>query len=167
MLTNAVLFTGFGEFCLFVYGAKELEGKPLITMNLPDGPVIYALKAIFSINVIISIGLCTLPANIIIEGYIYKRQDTPRAFWFINVQRTLILGASVVLCIVLGNTLDKFNSVIGTVTATPVVFMIPCIAHYRLCNPPLWQKAVDGLVVVFALVVLVYCTGFTLWTWNE
>ena len=167
MLTNAVLFTGFGEFCLFVYGAKELEGKPLITMNLPDGPVIYALKAVFSINVIISTAFCTFPANTIIEGYIFKKQDTPTKYWLANLLRTVIFGASVALCIVLGNTIDKFNSVIGTVTATPVVFMIPCIAHYRLCNPPLWQKVIDGVVVAFALVVLIYCTGFTLWTWND
>lgn len=34
LLTNMILYTGFGEFCLFVFG-NELDGKPLITMNLP------------------------------------------------------------------------------------------------------------------------------------
>lgn len=34
MLTSAILFTGFGEYCLFVYG-NEMDGKPLITMLLP------------------------------------------------------------------------------------------------------------------------------------
>lgn len=34
LLTNMILYTGFGEFCYFVWG-KDLEGKPLITMNLP------------------------------------------------------------------------------------------------------------------------------------
>ena len=43
MLTNIIVYTGFGEFCLFVYGAKELKGKPLIMMNLPVGPVVYTL----------------------------------------------------------------------------------------------------------------------------
>ena len=168
MLTNVVLFTGFGEFCLFVYGAKELEGKPLITMNLPDGPVIYTLKALFSINVIISISLCAFPANNILESYVFKKmKESKTKFWLINLQRTMIFALAIVLCIILGNSLDKFNSVIGTVTATPVVFMIPCIAHYRLCNPPTWQKVLDVLVVLFAIVVLFYCTGFTLYTWND
>lgn len=56
LLTNLILYTGFGEFCLFVYGS-ELEGKPLITMNLPYGPVVWVIKILFSINVIISITL--------------------------------------------------------------------------------------------------------------
>jgi proton-coupled amino acid transporter len=168
MLTNVVLFTGFGEFCLFVYGAKELEGKPLITMNLPDGPIIYTLKAVFSINVIISISLCAFPANNIIEGYVFRgMKDQKMKYWLINLQRTLIFALAIVLCIVLGTSLDKFNSVIGTVTATPVVFMIPCLAHYRLCNPTKVQKVIDIAVIIFAIVVLIYCTGFTLWTWNE
>ena len=33
LITNMLLYTSFGEFCLFVYG-NELEGRPLITMNL-------------------------------------------------------------------------------------------------------------------------------------
>ena len=86
MLTNAILFTGFGEFCLFVYGAKELEGKPLITMNLPDGPVIYTLKAVFSFNVVVSIALCSFPANNIIESYVFRKlPESKKKFWLINL----------------------------------------------------------------------------------
>lgn len=85
MLTNVILFTGFGEFCLFVYG-KELEGKPLITMNLPDGPIIWTLKGVFSISVIISISLCSFPANNIIEGYVFKGvKDSKTKYWLINL----------------------------------------------------------------------------------
>jgi len=167
MLTSAIFFTGFGEFCLFVYGAKELEGKPLITMNLPQSPAIYTLNAVFSISVIISMGLCTFPANTTIEGYIYKGQDTKKTYWLINLQRTVFLAVSMALCIALGNNLDKFNSVVGTVTATPVVFMIPCIAHWRLCNPTLGQKVMDGVVIAFACLVFLICTGFTVMTWNN
>lgn len=85
MLTNVILFTGFGEFCLFVYGS-ELEGKPLITMNLPDGPIIWTLKAVFSINVIISISLCAFPANNIIERYVFSgMKDTKVKYWLVNL----------------------------------------------------------------------------------
>ena len=34
LTTTMVLYTGFGQFCLFVYGS-ELNDKPLITENLP------------------------------------------------------------------------------------------------------------------------------------
>lgn len=77
MLTSLVLFTGFGEFCLFVYGT-ELEGNPLVTMLLPNGPVIWILKTVFSINVIISISLCAFPANNIIESYVFGKMKDSR-----------------------------------------------------------------------------------------
>lgn len=73
MLTNLILFTGFGLLCLFIYGADELQDKPLITMSLPDTPAVHCLKAIFSINVIVSIAMCTYPANAIIESYTKTR----------------------------------------------------------------------------------------------
>ena len=139
MLTNAILFTGFGEFCLFVYGANELDKKPLVTSNLPDTPFFYTLKAIFSLNVFVSMALCSFPANQIIETYVFKKMsESNKKYWLVNLLRGFLFGLSIALCIILGNFLDKFNSIIGTVTATPVVFMIPCIAHYRLCNPPTW-----------------------------
>ena len=71
MLTSLILFTFLGEYCLFIYG-DELIGKPLITMNMPEGVVIQVLKAAFSINVIISISITVFPANTIIETYMFK-----------------------------------------------------------------------------------------------
>ena len=56
LLTNVILYTAFGEFCLFVYGS-EIDGKPLITMNLPNGVIVGIIKLLFSINIVISITL--------------------------------------------------------------------------------------------------------------
>jgi proton-coupled amino acid transporter len=84
MVTNVFLYTIFGEYCLFVYGT-ELVGKPLITMNLPETPIIYALKAIFCVNVIISISLTSFPANTICEEYAYKNLKKGHLkTWIIN-----------------------------------------------------------------------------------
>lgn len=84
MLTSMVMSLGIGEYCLFVYGT-ELNGKPLITMNLPDGPVVWALKGIFSVSVIISISLCCFPANNILEGYIYHSMPSgSKKTWLVN-----------------------------------------------------------------------------------
>ena len=33
LLTNLILYTSFGEFCLFVYGSELVN--PLVTENLP------------------------------------------------------------------------------------------------------------------------------------
>ena len=84
MITNVFLYTIFGEYCLFVYG-DELVGKPLITMNLPDIPIVFVLKAVFCINVIISISLCSFPAHTICEHYAYSRmKNGPLKTWVIN-----------------------------------------------------------------------------------
>lgn len=84
MVTNVFLYTIFGEYCLFVYGS-ELVGKPLITMNLPNNPIIYALKAVFCVSVIISLSLCSFPAHTICEHYAYKNmKNGPLKTWIIN-----------------------------------------------------------------------------------
>ena len=79
-----ILYTGFGEFCLFVWG-NELEGKPLITMNLPQGPIVWVIKCLYSVNIVISIALQAYPANVIVESYIYKNMAKgPVKTWLIN-----------------------------------------------------------------------------------
>ena len=167
MLTNVFLYTIFGEYCLFVYGS-ELVGKPLITMNLPNIPIVYALKAVFCVNVIISISLCSFPANTIFEHYAYKNMRSwTLKTWIINFQRTAIIALAVAACIALGNSLDKFNSLVGTVAATPVAFMIPCLLHLKLCEISKFQKALDIAVIVFSICVMTLCTTFTLLTWND
>jgi hypothetical protein len=64
MVTHVILCCAFGAYCLFVY-ANELEGKPLITMNLPKIPMVWAIKGIFCINVIVSVSLECFPGNTI------------------------------------------------------------------------------------------------------
>lgn len=100
---------------------------------------------------VISIGLVTFPAYEIIERYVYRTQDTPQKYWLANLQRTVIFGLAVTGCIFIRNTLNKFSSAVGTVTAAPFAFIIPCLAHYNLCNPSPLQKLADGLGIGFAL----------------
>ena len=85
MVTNVILYSTFGEYCLFVYG-NELVGKPLITMNLPNIPIVWAIKGIFCINVIVSVSLMCFPANNITEGYLYKNmKESKLKYWVINL----------------------------------------------------------------------------------
>ena len=56
LMTNMILYTGFGQFCYFVWGSK-LKDYPLITGILPAGPVSYVLKILYSVNIVISVAL--------------------------------------------------------------------------------------------------------------
>lgn len=167
LVTDVFLYAIIGEFCLFVWGS-ELEGKPLITQNLPEGPLVWTIKGVFCINVILSISLTCYPANTICENYFYGRMKPgPLKTWVINFQRTAFIALAVTFCILLGDSLDKFNSLVGTIAAAPVAFMIPCILHLRLCNPSEWVKILDIIVVIFSIIVLVVCSGFTILTWSK
>jgi solute carrier family 36 (proton-coupled amino acid transporter) len=74
LVTVMVLYVGFGQFCLFVYG-DEIQ-SPLITTNLPKGVVVYIIKILFAINLFFTYPLQIYPANIIIESYLYR--DMPK-----------------------------------------------------------------------------------------
>jgi solute carrier family 36 (proton-coupled amino acid transporter) len=56
LLTNMLLYTGFGEFCMFVYG-DSMTGVPLITEMLEGDWPVYVIKILYSVNVVISIAL--------------------------------------------------------------------------------------------------------------
>lgn len=85
LITDMILYTSFGEYCLFVYG-DELEGKPLITMILKKGLLVWTIKILYSFNVIATITLQAFPANRILESYIYKGMKTSlMKTWLINL----------------------------------------------------------------------------------
>jgi len=60
---------------------------------------------------------------------------SPMKNWIINIQRTAITALAMLGCILLGDSLDKFNSLVGTFAAAPIAFTIPCVMHYYLCQP--------------------------------
>lgn len=166
LLTVMLLYVGFGEFCLFVYG--NLIKKPLITENLPPGVVVYVIKILFSINLFFTYPLQIYPANTIIEGYLYKDMPKSRKRQMLkNLNRTLMVAFTVIFCLAMGDTIDKFISLLGSLTCTPISFTLPCIFHLKLCNPTKMQRYVDYFIIGFSLFIMVFCSGFTIWHWNS
>lgn len=166
LLTVMLLYVGFGEFCLFVWG--HLVEKPLITENLPSGAVVWIIKIFFSINLIFTYPLQLHPASIIIESYLYG--DMPKCkkrMWLKNLDRTIIVAFTVVFCISLGDSLDKFISVLGSLACTPISFTLPCMFHLKLCNPSRNARYLDYFIIGLSVFIMVFCTGFTIWHWND
>ncbi len=162
-----ILYTGFGEIGLFIWG-NSMKDRPLITEMLNPGWAPNTIKCLYSINVFISIALQQFPANLIAENYLLsKLKPSWTKVWLINFIRLFLLGGCIVLCLLLGDSLDKFNSIIGTFAATPVAFLVPCLLHYKMCNPSKTGKVLDIMVIVFSVLALVFCSSFTLYTWND
>lgn len=131
LLTVMTLYVAFGEYCLFIYGDELVT--PLITNNLPLNWITNLIKVLFSINLVFTYPLQLHPASIIIESYIFKGMGkSPKRQWLKNLSRTLLVAFTVIFCISLGNNLDKFISVLGSLACTPISFTLPCIFHLKL-----------------------------------
>ncbi|CDW89459.1 UNKNOWN [Stylonychia lemnae] len=166
LCTVLFLYTFFAEFNYFAYGDKIVD--PLITALLPTGIIVYLVKNFFTLNMVITFPLQVYPANIIIESYIFKNMKPSKKEYILkNLSRTVLSALAVIVTISLGDGTDKFLSLVGSLACCPVSFAIPALLHYHLCNPTKNEKIVDILLCVIAGLILVFCTGFTIWTWNE
>eukprot|EP00347_Sterkiella_histriomuscorum_P012049 403370085 len=166
LLTVMVLYVSFGEFCLFVYG--NLIDKPLITSNLPKGVVVWIIKIFFSINLFFTYPLQIYPANVIIESYLFSSlPKSKKRQWLKNLSRTILILFTIVFCISMGDSIDKFISLLGSLTCTPISFTLPCIFHLKLCNPSRNEKIINYFIIVFSLFIMVFCSGYTIWHWNS
>jgi proton-coupled amino acid transporter len=161
-----VVYVCFGYFCVNAWGTEITT--PLITDQLPQGWVTYTILILFSLNLIFSYPLVLYPAHIIIENIIYSGVPKSRTRqMFKNNSRTILVFGTLCLTIMLGDKLDKFLSILGALTCTPIAFTFPALFHLKAVAETTAQKVVDILLIVFSLIILVYCTYKGLVNWNE
>ena len=84
-----------------------------------------------------------------------------------NITRTLMVGATVTITILLGDKLDKFLSILGALTCTPIAFTFPALFHFKSCAETKLQKFIDGSLVFMSLIIMVYCTYLGLKNWAD
>jgi amino acid permease len=109
------------------------------------------------------------PANIIIESYLFaKMHPSKKRTWLKNLSRTLVSFAGVATCMAVGVGVDKFISLSGSIACTPISLTLPAIFHLKLAGElTKTQKIIDWCIIGLSIVILVYCTGFTIVTWND
>merc|ERR1712228_1092874 len=121
------------------WGTKEgLDGEKgiqdLITDNLPRDVIGYGIVMLFSLNLFFSFPLVLYPAHIVIETILYSGwEKTKKRQWSKNFTRTLLVGVAVVLTIGIGEKLNKFLSIAGALTCSPIAFTFPALFHYNSC----------------------------------
>ena len=86
---------------------------------------------------------------------------------FKNNSRTLLVVFTVCVTIMLGDKLDKFLSILGALTCTPIAFTFPALFHLKAVAETTAQKVSDILLIVFSLIILVYCTAQGVLNWNH
>lgn len=167
IITVAVLYIGFGQFCVIAWGST-LDESPLITDKLPEGGVGWSIQILFALNLIFSFPLVLYPAHIIIENYLYSGwPKTKKRQWSKNLTRMLLVGFVVILTVLLKQKLDKFLSILGALTCTPIAFTFPAIFHYKACAETTCQKAIDLTLVVISIAALIFCTSLGVINWNS
>ena len=86
---------------------------------------------------------------------------------FKNVTRTLIVAASCVLALLIYDKLDKFLSITGALTCTPIAFTLPAAFHYKQCAETKVQKVIDMTITVGTTIIAIYCTVVAILTFND
>jgi solute carrier family 36 (proton-coupled amino acid transporter) len=165
ILTVCVVYVSFGFFCVQAWGTDMKT--PLITDMLPNGWVTYTILILFSLNLVFSYPLVLYPAHIILENIFYagwpkskKRQMCK------NNSRTILVFLTCVVTIMLGDKLDKFLSILGALTCTPIAFTFPALFHLKAVASTTAEKVSDIILIIFSLAVLIYCTVQGILNWS-
>ena len=132
VVTCGLYYMLFGNFCMISWG-KPLEDNPLITSQLPKGPIGWTVKILFSLNLVCSFPLILYPAHTVLENYLYagwpksrKRQCSK------NLNRSLLVAFIVSMTLIFDDKIGSFLAINGACTCTPITFGIPALFHYKV-----------------------------------
>ena len=140
----------------------------LITDELPDNFVGSSVLILFSVNLIFSFPLVLYPAHKIIEIYLYDGWEKSKKRQMCkNTNRTMLVGLVIVITILLGDKLDKFLSVLGALTCTPIAFSFPTIFHYKACGDTWGVRVKDLSLFMLSMVMMVFCSIQSISNWNS
>jgi hypothetical protein len=165
--TCAVLFTIFGFYCAMAFGSA-IEKDPLITEILPHSWPVWTIKILFILNLITSQPLQFTPVSIVIEGYLFK--DWPKSTkrqWSKNLLRFILIVLICVSTTALGDFINKFLSVQGALTVTPVAITFPAIFHLKTCAKTQTDKAIDWFIIILSGLIFVLCGYNSISEWND
>jgi proton-coupled amino acid transporter len=166
MLFVATLFISIGFLSYLVFGQ---EVKTVILLNLPSTPVVNSIQGLYATAICLSIPLQLFPAIRIIETGLFSRSG--KYNMVVKWQKNLFRIATVLFCaavaIVGSRDLDKFVSLIGSVFCIPLCFLFPPLFHYKAVASTFKQKFIDGSIIVFGSVCMVYTTFITISLWSS
>lgn len=129
----------------------------------------YSIKIAFSINLVLTFPLTVYPANIIIESYLFGETKASKTRTMLkNLSRTIVSLIGVGTCILVGERVNKFISLSGTMACTPISFLLPTLFHLKLAGPlTKKERYLDYFIVALSIIIQTFCTIFTLYTWAD
>ena len=84
-----------------------------------------------------------------------------------NVSRTIIVGSSCVVALLVYDKLDRFLSVTGSLTCTPIAFILPALFHFGGVAETMTEKVLDIIIIAVAVTIMLYCTIYAVIHFND
>jgi proton-coupled amino acid transporter len=126
----------------------------------------WIVKILIIIMLITSYPLQMFPVHNIIENILYVGwPKSKKRQWCKNFTRTLMVLATCLFTKMLGERVDKFMSILGALSCTPVAFSLPAIFHYKACAKTTKDKVIDLTIFGISMIILVFCTTTSLIDW--
>ncbi|CAI2363909.1 unnamed protein product [Moneuplotes crassus] len=166
VLTCILIFFGFFNYA--VYGDELLSNAPMVTKILRKGDVVVEIvMVLFIINLIFSYPLVIYPSNVVIESYsIDKMTPSISRTWLRNLSRALVVFITFFIGIYFEDSLDRLLSVVGSLTCTPVAFIMPAVLHLNLVAKTRLAKTIDYSIICLGIALLVGITSHTILNWE-
>lgn len=76
-----------------------------------------------------------------------------------------MVAFTIVLALSLGDSLNQFLSLLGSLACTPIAFTLPALFHYKLCAETRKDKIIDFVIIGISLFIFVFCSAFNIYSW--
>ena len=77
------------------------------------------------------------------------------------------MAFTVVFTMIIGKKISKFLGILGALTCTPIAFTFPAMFHLKAIASTKAEKWIDRTIIVFSLIVMVFCTTLGFVHWND
>lgn len=180
MVAVTIVFTTIGTVCYLSYGDNV---ETVILLNFPQNHVaVKVVQLMYATAILLSTPLQLFPGIKILENCIFTKKqrknqerellegenvlsgkEDPRIKWLKNSMRLVVVVVTCVISYAGAADLDKFVSLIGSVTCVPLIYIFPPLLHMgalqRKGSLSAAVVAVDGGILVLGVVMMGY-TGF-------
>jgi len=168
----ATLYCIFGVMMCASWGSSLREVQ-IITDKLQGHAIApdwigYAIIVFFCVNLLFTFPLVIYPSVIIFDNYLFAGMGKTKTRQLLkNINRAVVVLLCIALTLLLGQKLDKFLSILGALTCTPIAFIFPALFHYKAAAETTRQKVTDILIVVVTGGLGLYCGTVSIIAWND
>ena len=153
MVLVTLLFIAFAGLAYFTLGTATQQ---IVTLNIEQSVGSSVFMLAYLVSVVLSLPLILFPPFTILDAWV---GNIP--IWASNLSRVVILAGLITLSVFLGNSVDKYISIIGSVFCSLLAYILPSLIHYQL-TPDLGLAGKVGSIAIVLIGVIVGTLNLTI-----